>query len=360
MTSSPMKEPSRTMISLIVFLLAGASVLVYLWTPPFVGRTTGVVSSSEPTQIARYARVADSPAVGQHNTGQADAGSDILNGNLYVVGGYGYSVYDGLESVSFYSPSNGTWSVGPRYPVKAWGLACAALGTSLYCFGGVGTGLQAFKLAVNGKSWTPLKNMPSGFNNSQGQVAISDPEGNQILIMGSSNDLLVSNNTWAYQINSDGYVRKHDMPQGNAWFTAALFHGTIYTFGGSYLNEPIGNMVYAYGINNDSWKQLSTKLPGPARYGMIRNPGVIDGMVPIVDGYAGGSSFYNLTYFYDIPKNSFVKGPDTLLPRDGIAGGIIGHELIVSGGRSTPHPVPIPIMGLRFAEKLDLDPYLVR
>ena len=342
-TSLAPRKPSQIVIGLILLSLVAASVLIYLWAPSFA---------------ARYGRIADSPIAGQQNTGQADAGSDIFNGNLYVVGGYGHGANDKLDSVSIYSLANGTWSIGPMYPVKAWGLACAALGKSLYCFGGLGAGLRAFKLEGDSKSWTRLKDMPSGYNNSQGHVAIPDPVGNQILIMGSSNDLIVSNNTWAYLIDSDSYVRKHDMPQGNAWFTAALFHGTIYTFGGSYRFQPIGNMVYAYDIINNSWKQLNTKLPGPARYGMIRNPGVIDGVVPIVDGYAGGSSFYNLTYFYDIQRDSFVRGTDTLLPRDGVAGGIIGHELFVTGGRNVRGSILIPLMGLRFAEKLELDPYL--
>ncbi|HEY6283768.1 MAG TPA: kelch repeat-containing protein, partial [Nitrososphaerales archaeon] len=302
--------------------------------------------------------LADSPIAGHQNTGQADAGSDIFNGNLYVVGGYGLGANDRLDSVSVYSSGNGTWSVGPRYPVKAWGLACAALGKALYCFGGLGAGPRVFKLGGDVKSWTRLKDMPGGYNNSQGQVAIPDPVGNQILIMGSSNNLAVSNNTWAYQVDSDSYVRKQDMPQGNAWFTAGLFHETIYTFGGSYRFQPIGNMVFAYDINKDSWRQLSMKLPGPARYGMIRNPGVINGLVPIVDGYASGQTFYNLTYFYDFAKDSFFRGSDTLLPRDGIAGGIIGHDLLVTGGRNVRGSMLIPLMGLKFTEKLDLDPYL--
>lgn len=343
MISPSGRGSSLIIIGLVLLSLVAASVLIYLWAPPLT---------------ARYGRIGDSPIAGQQNSGQADAGSAILNGNFYVVGGYGYSANDRLDSVSVYSPGNATWSVGPRYPVKAWGLACASLGLSLYCFGGLGAGLRVFKLEGAAKSWTRLRDMPSGYDNSQGHVVIPDPVGNQILVMGSSNNLLVSNNTWAYKIDTDSYVRKHDMPQGNAWFTAALFHGTIYTFGGSYRFQPIGNVVYAYDINNDSWRRLSKSLPGPARYGMIRNPGVINGIVPIVDGYASGQTFYNMTYFYDIQKDTFVRGPDTLYPRDGIAGGIIGHELLITGGRNVRGSVLMPLMGLRFAEKMNLDPYL--
>jgi N-acetylneuraminic acid mutarotase len=340
---SPNKQ-SRSLIGLVLLSLVAASALVYLWAPPFA---------------ARYGRIADSPVAGRQNTGQADAGSEIFNGNLYLVGGYGYGANDRLDMVSIYSPASGTWTAGPRYPVKAWGLACAALGRSLYCFGGLGAGLRVFKLEVDANSWTRLRDMPRGYNDSQGQVVIPDPIRSQILIMGSSNDLAVSNNTWAYQIDSDSYVRKHDMPQGNAWFTAAIFQGTVYTFGGSFRFQPIGNMIYAYDISEDSWKRLSTELPGPARYGMLRNPGVIGGIVPIVDGYASGPTFYNMTYFYDFQKDSFVRGTDTLLPRDGIAGGIMGHDLIVAGGRNVRGSVLFPIMGLRFTEKLNLDPYIV-
>ncbi|HEV2138921.1 MAG TPA: hypothetical protein VGR53_08765 [Nitrososphaerales archaeon] len=283
--------------------------------------------------------------VGQGKTGQADAGSDVLCGNLFVVGGYGSSSNDPLDAVSVYSPTENMWLSGPAYPVKAWGMACSAVETSLFCFGGVGAGVRAYKFDAFDFAWTRLRDMPMGYNNSQGQVAVADANGSRVFIMGSSSNLEVNRTTLIYDSVNDSYVKKSDMPHGSGWFTAALYGGKIYAIGGTRSNQ-----VLVYIIANDTWKQLPASLPGPPRFGMIRNPGVFSGLIPIVDGKERGTTFFMTTYFYDIAANRFLRGPDSLMARDGIAGGLIGDSLIVVGGRSdlnTPK-------GLAFAEALNL------
>ena len=294
---------------------------------------------------ARYTELAASPTVGQGNTGQADAGSGVLCGNLYVVGGYGSSSDDRLDAVSVYSPAENMWHPGPLYPVKAWGIACSAVETSLFCFGGVGAGVRAYKLDASDFAWTRLRDMPLGYNNSQGQVAVADANGSRVFIMGSSSNLGVNRTTLVYDIVRDSYVKKSDMPYGSGWFTAALYGGKIYAIGGTRNNQ-----VLVYIIANDTWKQVPNSLPGPPRFGMIRNPGVFSGLIPIVDGKERGMTFFMTTYFYNITANRFLRGPDSLVARDGIAGGVIGDSLFVVGGRSdldTPK-------GLAFAEALNM------
>jgi N-acetylneuraminic acid mutarotase len=302
-------------------------------------------SSGLQTGRLGYAKVADSPAVGQGRTGQADAGSDVVNGCLYVVGGYGYLADDRLDAVSVYSPADNTWSAGPPYPVRAWGIACSAIRASLFCFGGNGAGLRAYRLDTKDSLWTRLKDMPNGYNNSQGHVVMADPDDNQVFVMGSSSNTKVNRTTLAYDIVHDSYTKKSDMPYGNGWFTAAIYQGRIYTISGTH-----GNEVSVYDVTNDTWSQLCPTLPGPSRFGMIRNPGVISGLVPIIDGRQGGTGFYNLTYFYDVTRNRFMRGPDTLLARDGIAGGIVGSTLYVFGGRNDQNAP----RGLTLSEKVDL------
>jgi N-acetylneuraminic acid mutarotase len=268
-----------------------------------------------------------------------------MGGNMYVVGGYGSTFRNPLDTVSVYSPTNNTWKSGTPYPVKAWGIACAAIRTSLFCFGGNRAGLQAYRLDTSRANWTRLKDMPSEYADSQGHVAIADSQTDEIYIMGSSNNIQAHRMTWAYEASNDSYVRRSDMPFGNAWFTSALYQGMIYTIGGTH-----GNDVLAYDTAHDTWNRLQSCLPGPPRYGMLRNPGVFSGLIPVVDGTYNGTVFYGLTYFYDISGNRFVRGPDTLLPRDGIAGGIIGDALYVAGGRNLQHAP----RGLTPTEKLSL------
>ena len=330
-------EQSREYRFIVFVVLVVVVVASFLVVQPPVGlRAPGV----------RYSVIASSPAVGQMNTGQADAGSGSLGGALYVVGGYGLTFRNPLDAVSVYSTTNDTWKSGTPYPAKAWGTACAAIRTSLFCFGGNGAGTKSYRLDSGRTDWVRLNDMPNEFADSQGHVAVADSQTNEIYIMGSSNIKLAHNMTWVYDISHDSYIRRSDMPFGNAWFTSALYQGKIYTIGGTH-----GNNVLVYDIAHDIWNKLQSFLPGPQRYGMIRNPGVFSGLIPIIDG-TNGSVFYNLTYFYDISGNRFISGMDTLLPRDGISGGIIGDTLYVAGGRNLEHAP----RGLTFAEKLSLGP----
>ena len=206
--------------------------------------------------------------------------------------------------------------------------------------------MRAYKLNNGSLSWTRLADMPSLYNFSQGQVAISDPETNKIYVMGSSNNILAQKMTVAYDVTNNSYTRLADMPFSNAWFTAGLFEGKIYTIGGIHTVE-----VLVYDITNDSWSASGACLSEPPKYGMIRDPGVFRGLIPVVDGLTPGSVvFSHATLFYDIINNRFLQGPPSLLPRDGVAGGIIENHLIVVGGRnntSTPY-------GLTFSEALNL------
>jgi hypothetical protein len=339
-------NPKLFAVAVITVMVVG---LFLTYLPQQGGTCIQSVTGASPPRtqksISRYVEVSGSPGAGKGGTGQADAGSDVVDGSLYVVGGYGCTAADPLNAVSVYSPENNSWHFGPAYPVKVWGLACTAIEATLFCFGGDGAGVQAYKLDTLNPVWTRLSDLPSGYNNSQGHVAVSDPNDGLVFIMGSSNDWGASSQVWAYDAVHDSYARKSDMPYSNAWFTAAYYQGRIYVFGGVH-----GNGGLMYDIANDSWSELASGLPGPSRFGMIRNPGVASGLIPIVDG-RGGSAFYNLTYFYNVSSGRFFRGPDTLLPRDGIAGGIIEGKLYVVGGRDDP----ISPIGLTTCEQLDMN-----
>jgi hypothetical protein len=307
--------------------------------------TTSPSTLKDATISGGYSKIAGSPAVGRMGTGQADAGSAVVGGLLYVVGGYGYTSKNPLNSVSVYSYADDRWAPGPDYPVKAWGIACTGLRNSLFCFGGTDAGLKAYKLNIGSLSWTRLADLPSEFNDSQGHVSVSEPDANRIYILGSSNDIAARKMTIAYDATGNSYTRLRDMPIGNAWFTAGLFEGKIYTIGGIHTAE-----VLVYDIAHDSWSASGACLPGPPRYGMIRDPGVSNGLIPVVDGRTPGSVFYHATLFYDVINNSFLQGPPTILQRDGVAGGIVGSHLIVAGGRNGT----VTPSGLTLAEELNL------
>jgi N-acetylneuraminic acid mutarotase len=308
----------------------------------------------------KYNAVTANPCVGMEGTGQADAGSDVIGGKLYLVGGYGLTDGDPLQSVCVYSTADDSWKASQPYPVKTWGLGSAAIGTTLYAFGGRGAGVKAYSLEVDGnEGWKPIQDMPPQYRDSQGHVALADPQNNRIFIMGSSSNHGAAKDTHVYWLKENRYETRAEKPHPNAWFTTAIHNDRIYTIGGfsASIVARMGrahNRVCEYDVSKDKWVEKPVVIPGPARYGMIRNPGVHNGRVPVVDGYSSGPAFYNYTHFFDLESEIFTDGPRTLMPRDGVAGGIIDGKLYIAGGRNVPDGEGRQLKGIAFCERLNL------
>jgi hypothetical protein len=92
------------------------------------------------------------------------AGSAVLNGKLYVIGGCLQSFCTGTKKVDVYDPASDTWSSAADYPhTDAW-LACAGLNDRIYCAGGAtfyGRYKDGYVYNPVSNSWSPIADLPN-------------------------------------------------------------------------------------------------------------------------------------------------------------------------------------------------------
>jgi len=268
-------------------------------------------------------RLADSPV------GQADAGSAVLNGRLYVIGGYGDGPDDSLSCVFSY---DGSWMREKDYPLKAWGLASVEHRGQIYCFAGRGGGKLAFRF--DGDSWFRIRNVPDDLNDAQGLMAVD--EGRFIMLLGPKRQVYV------YYPTSDLYGPLPKMPAPLRWASAAFIGEYLYVVGG-FGKWGAKRTVWAFDAESLKWRE-ACELP-EARYGMIRNPPVVEGKMPIVGGY-DSKRFFSDSLLFDGER--FEEGPK-VIARDGVSGGMVGDSLVIAGGRDNRAP-----RGLRYVEAFRL------
>ncbi|HWM74372.1 MAG TPA: S8 family serine peptidase [Nocardioides sp.] len=93
----------------------------------------------------------------------AAAGSAVLEGQLYVVGGCDAQGDCGQADVLRYDPAADEWSRAADYPQPVAWVACGAIGDRIYCAGGFGPEgdrLAAYAYDAGRNEWTPVADMP--------------------------------------------------------------------------------------------------------------------------------------------------------------------------------------------------------
>lgn len=91
----------------------------------------------------------------------AGAGSAVLNGKLYSVGGC--TTACGSTSVTVYNPSDDSWSTAADYPENVAWESCGTISGLLYCAGGTNSAGElksAYVYDPSADSWSALPDMP--------------------------------------------------------------------------------------------------------------------------------------------------------------------------------------------------------
>ncbi|MEW2545762.1 carboxypeptidase regulatory-like domain-containing protein [Streptomyces sp. NPDC047002] len=139
--------------------------------------------------------VADNPAP------LAGAGTAVLDGDLYVVGGCLYTC--GSTQVEKYDPKSDTWSRAADYPVPTSWLACGGLRGKVVCAGGYdgeSSHTATFSYDPNADSWTRLADLPE----DAWGTAYAAADGRLVLSGGVVDDSnAVTNATYAYDPEAD-------------------------------------------------------------------------------------------------------------------------------------------------------------
>jgi len=245
-----------------------------------VGEGSGATLAYDPGRDAWEApdARAQRPVVGHHHA------AEVLNGELYLLGGLGQNV-PGV--VQIYDPANDRWRFGPRLPFNVGSSASAVIDGRIYIAGGIEDGHTiggTARFDPETETWTVLAPMPRPRNH-----AAAATDGRRMFVFGgrgpgSGDGNVVANgyddvqiydpatDTWT--ASGEGAEAPAPLPQARGGVGKAVYmNGLVYVMGGETLDGAgaTGSGVYSrvdvYDPTADRW------LEGPpmptARHGIF-------------------------------------------------------------------------------------------
>ena len=235
------------------------------------------ISSVFGTEEDSWETLADVP------TGRLGAGVAVVNGKIYVIGGYSQGPVNNNEE---YDTNTDTWAIKKRMPTRRSNFAIAVYQNKIYCIGG-------------------------GDNSYEGITGITE----------------------VYDPLTGTWETKSLMPTAREFMDANVVEGKIFVIGGSNfpnLNDPyyVPNINEVYNPETDTW---STSVPPPVKVSNYASE-VFDNKIYIFTEH--------LTQIFDPQTNSWSNG--TSMPNHGwgaAAGATTGNfapkRIYVLGGNPT-------------------------
>lgn len=213
------------------------------------------------------------------------AATAVVNGILYVVGGRGLNAdftLQAFSTVEAYDPVTNTWTTKAAMPTPRFGAASGVVNGIVYVVGGFGASgtrlstVEAYNPATN--MWSAKRAMPSS-RSSAAAGAI-----NAILyVLGGEGAKGVSilETLEAYDPISDTWVRKAPMPTPRSTPVIGVVDGLLYVAGGGgSSNPPFFATLEAYNPATNSWTTRSP-MPTPRLFAV---GGVVNGLLYVAGG----------------------------------------------------------------------------
>jgi len=278
---------------------------------------------------------------------RSEAGNAVVNGKLYVFGGYINSSFQATTRSDVYDPATNTWTQIADLPLPITHAGVAVDGDTIYIAGGyVGappspSTAKVFKYNVTTNTWSQRPSLPAP--RSAGGLVVLGRELH--FISGINYDRKVDKgNHWVF--NLDGgkcWISKAPLPNPRNHFGYTVNDGKIYVIGGQHLlDERRANQsdVHAYDSLTNTWTKLAS-LPLPRSH-THTSTFARNGRIVIVGGRANGyptpTTLADVTE-YDPLLNKWVQLSSLPEPRQAIAAKAINNQIVATtGSASGPNP----------------------
>ena len=237
--------------------------------------------------------------VGLHHVG-----IDVVDGRLYVIGGYAqsaFSVWKPVATVYVYDPAADSWTERAPMPTARGALSVTEHNGKLYAIGGFDRKANNAQVEV----YDPVQNVWSiaaPLPTPRDHLAAATVAGKIYAIGGRANGDYSQNLSVVemYDPAIDRWKRVSDFPTSRSGITAAVVEDKIYVFGGE---GAVGtfNENEAYDPENDAWQRME---PMPtARHGL--GSAVMQGRIYVISGGpTPGGSFSDLNEVFTPPSGS--------------------------------------------------------
>ncbi len=225
----------------------------------------------------RWSSKPDLP-IGLHHAGAA-----VLDGALYVVGGFAKSddtIWSPSDRVFRFDPSGETWTERAPLPTARGGLAVTPLQAKLFAVSGYDgqenpAAVEVYDPAID--QWAPVASLPTP-RDHLAAVAIGDTLyaiGGRVRLNYRENLATVE----AYDAESNQWTPKTGMPTPRSGIAASVLNGWIYVFGGE-SGEGTFRQNERYSARFNHWQ---TMAPMPtSRHGL--GAAAVDGYIYVLSG----------------------------------------------------------------------------
>ncbi len=222
------------------------------------------------------------------------SGGVILGDSIYVIGGMDNKAKYS-NSVDIYNIKNKKWSKSSNLPTAKCRLSCVASGGKIYAIGGLeGTDDSNFKNSntievydPKTKSWTILTYLSPP---RHGHSAIA--YGNKLLVVGGYSDSGPMALVQEYDIASQSWLKKTDMPTPRGFFGLVQIDQKIYAIGGRVPDNR--GPIAVFDISNNSWQKLNPLIHKRNRFGITS----MEDNIYIVGGEKNPKSVLVGTFIY--------------------------------------------------------------
>lgn len=230
------------------------------------------------------------------------AGIGVVEGRLYVIGGYsqsGLTVWHPVATVYVYDPATDTWAEQASMSTPRGALSVTEHDGKLYAIGGFDRKTNSAAVEV----YDPKRNLwvsRAALPTPRDHLATATVAG-KLYAIGGRRDGAYRHNlsvTEVYDPVTDQWKRAADLPTARSGMTASVVGGRIYVFGGE-AAEGTFHENEAYDPAQDTWQAMEPMPTG--RHGL--GSAVVQGRIYLISGGpTPGGSFSNLNEVFLPPE----------------------------------------------------------
>lgn len=283
--------------------------------------------------------------------GRSEAQSVVVDGKLYVFGGYINTTYTPTRRVDVYNPINNTWTRIADLPIGLTHSGTAVDGKNIYLAGGYPaklTGGQSFttqdvwKYNVETNTWSSMPPLPEA--RGSGGLEILN---RQLHFFGGS-DIKRADKRDHWKLSLNGgtrWISATSLPSVRNHMGEAVVDGKLYAIGGQVTQEHTGAQGTAYRWNpaTDTWTTVAS-LPR-ARSHIAGATFVMGNQIIVIGGIAASGRHVSDVTAYNPEFNSWQALTPLPVNISSGVGGHIGNQIFSTTGngfqRTTYKGVPV-------------------
>jgi N-acetylneuraminic acid mutarotase len=273
----------------------------------------------------------------------------VIDGKIYVFGGNRYPDGKNLKSTEMYNPALNSWMYKADNNDNSGNgveeLSGAVLNGRLYVFGGYGGGdpygvfnfVEEYNPVTD--TWISKSPMPT----TRGAVA-AVAYNNKIYLFGGVNNGVtydVSDVVEAYDPAKDTWQTVTHMPMPIDGRAVAVVADKAYVIGGVYYDShgqpKLVTNIFVYDFIADTWATGGfAPLPNPRVFGYSSAAPVVNGKIYLIGGITGTSKeniwLSDKVDIYDTVSNTWQAGASLPTPTENHLSAIVNDEMYVVGG----------------------------